>query len=41
MTMIKANTISTIGYGYVAAPISKSKVKELIKDLEKRLEEEK
>ncbi|MEQ7026338.1 hypothetical protein [Enterococcus gallinarum] len=31
----------TVGYGYIAAPLSKPKVKELIKDLEKWLEEEK
>ncbi|MGF2118467.1 hypothetical protein [Enterococcus casseliflavus] len=30
----------TVGYGYIAAPLSKPKVKELIKDLEKWLEEE-
>ncbi|MCR1932620.1 hypothetical protein [Enterococcus gallinarum] len=31
----------TVGYGYISAPLSKPKVKELIKDLEKWLEEEK
>jgi hypothetical protein len=30
-----------VGYGYFSAPLSKPKIKELIKDLEKWLEEEK
>lgn len=31
----------TVGFGFIVAPLSKPKVKELIKDLEKWLEEEK